>query len=214
MSNLCLGYLRMYSKSFARYLPICACFGLIGIAFIVYDIVGGYTSPEKRWNDSASITTGTILGYDFTNSPTPSSNCALSKCSIFYTYVYKGLLNVTYLGGLFKEFKVCDYFRDLCSDSNLTLYTAKLEEHFPIFSGITCYYQPEDLRDVRLAYKSVVYFGEHTVIGLIIIIPAIIGFVMLLGSLSHYFICYAIRRNYEVIPGESEQSDSSSIDSN
>jgi hypothetical protein len=187
----CSGYCRLYRKSISQYLPICICFGIISLVIISSGVVHALISPEKRWNDASQAISGMVVGYDFINPPK-----------------YQGLVNISYLGDLTKEIEICELFLDLCSDTNLTRYKIKLSEKMPLYSNLTCYYDPRDPTDVRLALKHVDYLGTNGMIGIYLGIPSVIGLLALLASILYFFVCEAPQFDYVYVPEDPYQSSS------
>ena len=210
-TELCI----IHRRAVIAYIPMVLLFTLFGAGCMVPDIVSGLQA--RYWNQHSVQTMGVILGYPMKETSTyvPCTNnstylapdqvgtkeqdsCFEPKYSAYLKIKYRNKANKEQL---ITDIKVCEYYRDLCSSSNLTAYIDILSVRLPIHSHIFCLYQQDNVTDVRLTYKEVNYFGQYTIAGFIILLPAVILLLFFVGTIIHWRI---IRPGYTPLPDDPE----------
>jgi len=195
-TELCI----VHRRAAITYLPMILFFILIGVGCMIPDIVSGLQA--RSWNDHSIQTMGIILGYPMKETSTyvPCDNTT-NRC---FEPKYSAYLKIRYSNKATKEklvtdIKVCEYYHDLCSSSNLTTYIDTLSKRLPIRSHIFCFYQQDNVTDVRLTYKEVSYYGSYTIAGLLMFVPATALLLFFVGTIIHWKIA---RPGYTSLPDE------------
>jgi hypothetical protein len=166
---------------------------------MVPDIVSGLQA--KSWNTHSVQTTGIILGYPMKETSTyiPCDNgtvTAIANGDRCFEPKYSAYLKIKYRNKAAKDhypspwvltdIKICEYYHDLCSSSNLTAYIDVLSARLPIRSHIVCLYEQDNVTDVRLTYKEVSYFGQYTLAGILMFVPAVAALLFFIGTIIHW----------------------------